>query len=111
MNKKIEVNENIYIEKSLSTIENKNNYMVWLTNGLGQSFNVGIPWETLKQAKWFAKMLKIALEKIKEQVIIIEIKGGIVQDVNTPPGITVVVKDFDIDDDNKKFTESVWRAK
>ena len=52
-----------------------------------------------------------------KQIVRITIEGGVIQDVECPPGITVIVRDYDVDgsetdlksDDNgDKYIETIW---
>ncbi|WP_245538013.1 hypothetical protein [Rubinisphaera brasiliensis] len=51
--------------------------------------------------------------------VLVIVSGGVVQDVVCPDGVTVVVRDFDVEgvedeaittEGNERFIESVWSA-
>jgi hypothetical protein len=50
--------------------------------------------------------------------VIISIEGGVVQEVDCPPGIQLIVRDYDVDgtepnlaedDTGDEFVETIWR--
>ena len=53
------------------------------------------------------------------RIVMIEVSGGVVQNVDVPEGIRVVVRDYDVDDDDNdlpvdeegdKFLDAIWEA-
>lgn len=53
-----------------------------------------------------------------EKLVVVTVEGGVVQHVETPEGVKVVVRDYDaegcdpdtlsVDEDGNEFIESVW---
>lgn len=56
----------------------------------------------------------------KQPDVIIEVEGGLVQDVKLPPGLTYEVRDFDVDgcdddevlkdDEDREYRKSSWNS-
>jgi hypothetical protein len=53
---------------------------------------------------------------MKEKIVRISIEGGVIQEVECPKGVQVIVHNYDIDgseedlneDDNGEFVETIW---
>ena len=56
-------------------------------------------------------------KRIRKKIVHVTVEGGVIQDVECPSGIQVLIRDYDVDgsemdlaedDSGDEFTESVW---